>query len=154
MKTDTLKVGISDPKFHVVVNMKVAENDTDVRVLSVDNEEYRVQCFMRGHRINLQEGEAREIVRGQIDGKPSTLLADPEQIKDTVTKRQAVDLQSKVTRDVQNAVDSFDPTAEKKRGGRPAKTVELSQEKVASLLADPAALQAYMQSMGLKVELK
>lgn len=137
MKTGNLKIGISDPKFGVVVGIDVAETLEDVSTLAKGNIPYVVAAFMRGHRINLQESEARSTVADMAKGKLSPQLADPKFVE-------------KVTKAVETVLKTFDPTAEKKRGGRPAGPVEVSLDTTKTYTA--AQMQEILAAAGAKVQ--
>lgn len=135
MKSETIKIGVSDPKFHVTVNTDEAETVQDCLKLSKDSEAYLATCFMRGHRIKLQDSEARETVQDLVKGKTTAELADPKFV-------------TKVTAAVQTLVNAFDPLAPVSRGGRPAKEVVVETTKASY---SPAEMQELLRAAGAKV---
>lgn len=113
MKQGTLKIGVSEPKFAVKCPIQVAETVEDMLQLAHNSGQYVVDAFMRGHRINLQESDARAKVAEMTQGRTAAELADEKFI-------------ARVTSEVGKLLESFDPTAERKRGGRPAKPVNVA----------------------------
>lgn len=137
MKEGMLKIGVADPKFAVRVPIKVAENLEDISTLARGDVEYVVDCFMRGHRINLQESDARTTVADMVFGK-------------VTSERESAEFVTKVTKAVSAKIAEFDPTAERKRGGRPArpKNVKVDPAKK-TYTADE--MQVLLAASGVKV---
>lgn len=137
MKKGNLKVGVKDPKFHIAVEIDVAENLDDVSALSKGHLPYIIDCFMRGHRINLQESDARAKVAELVTGKTSPELADAKFLARTKAE-------------VEKVLKAFDPTAERKRGGRPAKPVNVQVD--ANRKYTAAEMQEMLRAAGAKVQ--
>lgn len=135
MKQGTLKVGISDPKFSVKCPIQVAETVEDMMALAHNSVEYVIDAFMRGHRINLQESDARAKVAELCHGKTSPELANEKFVE-------------RVTSEVGKLLAAFDPTAERKRGGRPARPVEVAVTKKSYTVEE---MQALLKAAGAKV---
>lgn len=112
MKKGSLKVGIADPKFAVKVEIDVAETVEDMTKLAKGSVTYIVESFMRGHRINLQESDARAKVAELVGNKTTPEREDPKFI-------------ARVSTEVSKLLAAFDPLAERKRGGRPSKPIEV-----------------------------
>lgn len=140
MKKAKLKVGVAEsanlPKFHVVVEIDEAETIEDVGKLSRGHLPNIVGNYMRGRRIELQESEAREKVRELITGRTSAELADAK-------------FQARVASEVQKVIEAFDPTAERKRGGRPAKPVNVQLDPNKKYTV--AQMQEILSAAGAKV---
>lgn len=137
MKEGMLKIGVADPKFAVKVPIKVAETLEDISTLAKGSVEYVVDCFMRGHRINLQESDARTLVANFVTG--------------TVTsERESAAFVTKVTAAVSAEIGRFDPTAERKRGGRPARPKNVAVDPKKKTYT-PEEMQALLASAGVKV---
>lgn len=140
MKKGNLKVGVAEsgnlPKFHISVEIDVAETVEDMTALAKGHLPYIVDSFMRGHRINLQESEAREKVRELLSGKTSAELADEKFL-------------ARMKSEVEKVLVGFDPAAERKRGGRPAKPVEVAVDPNKKYTA--AEMQALLAAAGAKV---
>lgn len=136
MKKGMLKVGVSDPKFGVRCEIDVAETLEDVSVLAKGHLPYIIDCFMRGHRINLQESDARTKVSDMVQGK-------------TTPERESEKFVNAVRVEVEKVIKTFDPTAERKRGGRPAKpvNVEINPDKKYTA----KEMQAILAAAGAKV---
>lgn len=136
MKKGNLKVGISDPKFAVKVQIDQAETLEDVTKLARGSVQYVVDCFMRGHRINLQESDARQTVLDMVAGKTTPERENPQFVE-------------KVAKAVEKNLADFDPTAERKRGGRPAKPVNVEVTKKTYTVEE---MQALLSAAGAKVQ--
>lgn len=129
MKTATLKVGIKD--FQVEVEIELPESLSDCRELARGNEKYIVSSFIRGYRIDLQEGGARQGIAELLNGKSAVQASrDPQML-------------AKAREIVLEEIRSFDPEHPRERGGRkPAKPQvvivqdkQYSAEEVKALLA-------------------
>lgn len=136
MKQGTLKVGISEPKFNVKCPIQVAENVEDMMQLAKGSVAYIVDAFMRGHRINLQESDARAKVAELATGRTTAELADEKFL-------------ARVSTEVGKLLESFDPTAERKRGGRPQKPVNVAVDPNRKYTV--AEMQALLAAGGAKV---
>lgn len=136
MKEGTLKVGVSDPKFAVKCRIQVAETVEDMMALAKNSVPYIVDAFMRGHRINLQESDARAKVAEMAQGRTSADLADEKFL-------------ARVQNEVETLLKAFDPTAERKRGGRPAKPVNVAMDPNKKYTV--ADLQKLMAEAGAKI---
>lgn len=106
MKKDTLRVGTSKGEFYVEVEIQSPETLADCATLSKQNEAYQVAKFARAHRIDLQEGGARETVVEMLGGKsPAAAMKDAA-------------FMALVKAAVEAEIKSFDPAAPRARGGR------------------------------------
>lgn len=138
MHKDTLKVGIDDLSVTITVDMP--DTEEDVVKLSKGNAKYRIAKFVRGYRIDLQEGGARQAIREAVEasGRPAISLA-----KDPVfmARMQAL---------AEAEVSAFDPDAPRSRGGRPAKPVELTAAEIETVQKSKDAQATFVTLMAAK----
>lgn len=135
MKKGNLKIGVSEPKFFVKVEINESETVEDMMSLAKGSLNYVLSCFMRGHRIALQDSDARSTVAELVQGKTTPELADEKFVE-------------RVTKAVEKDIAAFDPTAERKRGGRPAKPVDVEVSKKSYTVAE---MQELLKAAGAKV---
>lgn len=134
MLKDKLQVGVRG--FSVEVIVDIPQNLSEVASVSKGHDDYIVAKFVRGYRIDLQEGGARQVVAEMIAGKDAGLLKDPA-------------FYTQVREAVEAEISAFDPAAPRSRGGRPAKPVVVNLPKKKSYTADE--LQALLAASGIKV---
>ena len=144
MKKESLKVGIDG--FAVSIDVDMPENMADVKTAAKDNAEYIVSKFVRGYRIDLQEGGARQIVREMVEAakRPASVLSKDEAFV------------AKVRQAVIEEIGQFDPNAPRSRGGRPARPITLTAGDMATIAAaknQTEAMAAFLASKGIKLEI-
>lgn len=137
MKQGTLKIGVSEPKFSVTVAYNKPETIEEMTRIAQGHLPYILDCFSRGDRISRQESEARQTVADMVAGKSQAQLADPKFV-------------AAVTKAVEAVLAKFDPKAERKRGGRPAKPVNVQVD--ANKKYTAAEMQALLAAAGAKVQ--
>lgn len=145
MKKENLRVGIDG--FAVSVVVSIPTTLPECQAVAKGNADYVVAKFVRGYRIDLQEGGARQVVREMVEAakRPvSVLLKDEAFMK-------------KVQAAVAEEIGHFDSNAPRSRGGRPAKPVVLTAADMATLAKakdQPAAIAELLAAKGIRLEIQ
>lgn len=151
MRNDKLNIGTRKNGGRVI-SVEVSIPETDVEIATVTKTEAtRARLIERALRIELQE---RSGARDIIENAPASDFESKRDDEGNVVN--VCKAGSATAKAIAEAIKNYDPSAERKRGGRPAgpKSVEIAESDLKSAMKDPSKLAALLAAQGVKLNLK